>query len=64
MTGSVSRKIERFARANGMSYSCAAAILGRRGAAAKRRKAAQAQAAEIEQERFEAMKAQRKDLYG
>ena len=62
-TVAISRKIERFARVNGISYVSAASILGKRGANAKRRKACRKSAEEINQERFEKMKAQHSYLY-
>jgi hypothetical protein len=63
MTTSVSRKIERYARVNGISYQRAAAILGAHGAARRKAKARRKTEAQINDERFERMRESRPDLY-
>lgn len=63
MTVAISRKIERYARVNGISYSHAASIMGKRSGAKRRAKAHRKSEAEINAERFEKMKAGRPDLY-
>jgi hypothetical protein len=59
----ISKRIERYARVNGISYQRAASILGKHGAARRRAKARRKSEEEINQERFEQMKASRPDLY-
>ena len=63
MKVAVSRKIERFARVNGMSFARAASLLAKRGAAVRRSRVNRKTEAEINEERFQRMKAQRSDLY-
>jgi hypothetical protein len=63
MNSRTARKIERYARVNGCSFERAASELGKRGAKVSNfgRKAKSAE--QINQERFEQMKASRPDLY-
>jgi hypothetical protein len=57
------RKIERYARVNGMSWQRACSEFGKRGAAARQRKARQREAAEENEARFQAIREARPDLY-
>jgi len=62
-TISKSVMIERFARANGLTFYRAAAELQKRAMAARAANRARAQTVKSEQERFEAMRKSRPDLY-
>lgn len=63
MSAPISRRIELFARAHGISYREAAAHFGKRSGAKRRAKARRKSEAEINEERFEKMRAMRGDLY-
>lgn len=63
MNTQTARKIERYARVNGMSFAQAASEIGRRGARARQAKARRKSAAEINQVRFEKMRASQPQLY-
>lgn len=60
---SISVKIERYARANGMSYSRAAAEMGKRSGARRRAQASRRTRAEENDRRFQQMRKCRPDLY-
>lgn len=57
------RKIERFARVNGVSWSRACSEFAKRGAVARRAKARRKTDAEVNDERFRAMRAAQPMLY-
>ena len=63
MSVGISSRIERFASVNGISYSEAASILGKRGAAKREADARRKKRAQINKERFEKMKEARPDLW-
>lgn len=63
MSAPISRRIELFARAHCMSYREAAAHLGKRSGAKRRAKARRKSEAEINEERFQKMKAAQPQLY-
>lgn len=63
MKTSTARKIERYARVNGLSFQRAASELAKRGAKVRQFRATKKSAEEVNRERFEQMKAGRPDLY-
>lgn len=60
---SISVKIERYARANGMSYARAAAEMGKRSGVKRRATARRRTRAEDNDRRFQEMRKSRPDLY-
>lgn len=64
MNTRTARKIERYARVNGLSFRRAASELAKRGAKLRQYRATKKSAEEVNRERFEKMKAVRPDLYG
>lgn len=63
MNTATARKIERYARVNGLSFSRAASELASRGARKRQSQKRRTEAAAREQKRFEEMRAKRPDLY-
>lgn len=60
---SITVRIERYAREHGVSYYEAAAQLQKRSVRKRRANARRKSAAQLNEERFEQMKASRPDLY-
>jgi len=63
MKPSAARKIDRYARAHGLSFYEACSVMGKRGAAKRRAKARRKTEAEINEERFQKIKAAMPQLY-